>query len=213
MWRVITMPNENLATQALNDRRSSERAIALFRPAIIQIDELQTFCLVRNISATGLMATVYSKLKPDDRISFHFSETTHVAGQVVWSEGDRIGVQFDVAITVSDFLTALASQSPNNSNYRSPRLQVSCKGEFIVHSDMRDIDVLDISQRGLKARISNLKEGQEGVVALPGLEPRSAVVRWAREDQVGLYFIEPIGFSELGQWVIAQSAASADASN
>lgn len=207
MWRVDSMSKENLDHEAVNDRRSSERAIALFRPAIIQIGDLQTFCLVRNISATGLMATVHSKLIPDDKVSFHFSETTHIFGQVVWSESDRIGVMFDAPVAVSEFLTALASQSPNNSNYRSPRLQVSCKGEFIIHSDMRNLDVLDISQRGLKARISNLKEGQEGVVALPGLEPRSAVVRWAGDEQVGLYFIEPIGFSELGRWVIAQSAA------
>lgn len=201
------MSDENLAHEAVSDRRSAERAIALFRPAIVEIDDLQTFCLVRNISATGLMASVHSKLSPADKVSFHFSESAHVTGQVVWSEVDRIGVKFEVPIAVSEFLTKLASQTPNNSNYRSPRLQVSCTGEFIVHPDIRDFDVLDISQRGLKARISNTKVGEEGVVALPGLEPRRAVVRWARDEQVGMYFIEPIGFSELGQWVIAQSAS------
>lgn len=194
------------------DRRDAARAIALFRPAIIQLNESQTFCLVRNISSTGLMATVHSKSKADDDVLIHFSEAIHVSGKVIWTEDDRVGVKFDTPIVVGDFLAELASQSKPSSTYRSPRLQVSCEGKFIVHADLRDMKVLDVSQRGVKVEIAGAKEGEEGVVALPGLAPRRSVVRWSSDGVAGLYFIDPIGFTELGRWIMSLSSEGDDRS-
>lgn len=198
--------NDAVASLQAPDRRGSKRAVAIFRPAILQVGDHQEFCLVRNISTTGLMASIHSQRAPGEMVEFHLSEMAHVSGQVVWSEGDRIGVEFASPVSVGDLLTALASQSRESTTYRSPRLQVSSLGKFIFHSEIQDLEVMDISQRGLKARKLDLKEGDEGVVALPGLEPRRAVVRWSRDGVAGLYFLEPIGFSELGRWVIAHSS-------
>lgn len=85
-------------------------------------------------------------------------------------------------------------------------------GEFIVHADMRDMSVRDISQRGVKVRSKQARENEEGVVQLPGLAPRQSVVRWAGDGVAGPYFLEPIGFAELGRWVMSLSTQGDDGS-
>ena len=66
------------------------------------------------------------------------------------------------------------------------------------------MELQDISQKGAKIRASALRIGDEVTLNLEGLEPRKAVVRWVRLGFVGLNFLQPFGFDELGEWVVAR---------
>ena len=66
------------------------------------------------------------------------------------------------------------------------------------------IDVRDISQRGIKARTSYVRTGDEVTVRLEGLEPRKAVVQWTGPGSAGLVFLRPFGFEELAAWVVSR---------
>lgn len=197
--------NQSLNTEGyIVDQRQSQRTTALFRPALLDAEDFQSFCLVKNISTSGLMATFYAPVRPGQPVTVHFDEATKLEGKVVWHEDARAGIEFLRAIDVTELLVGLSGPALIEGGYRSPRLQIEANATFFVHGESHCIQIKDISQRGAKAGVSSLREGEEGTIVVPGLQPRKAVIRWIKDGSAGFYFIDPIGFSELGQWVLAQ---------
>lgn len=201
MTQMLSMVASEQPVQ--KDRRGSTRALALFRPGLVETErDAIFFCLIRNISPTGLMATVYAPVAPNQLIRLRLSETMELYGEIVWCEDDRIGVKFEQEIDVTNVLSELASDSSKEGKYRAPRVPIHASAQFFVHSQAHAILIRDVSQRGLKADAISLNVGDSGTLVIPGLKPRKAVVRWLNEGVAGFYFIEPIGFAELGQWIL-----------
>lgn len=186
------------------DRRSSKRTIALFRPGLVQTSEYQSFCLIRNISPTGLMAIIHAPLERGAAVSIRISEAELIVGQVAWQKGDQTGIEFANEIDVEALLSRVGQSGTEGNRYRSPRLKLEESAQFIVNGVASLLKIRDISQRGLKASMDGAKTDDEGTLVIPGLQPRRAVVRWRAEGVAGFYFIEPIPFTELGQWVLAR---------
>lgn len=196
-------PQAGAVENHLTDGRRAERTTALFRPALLETEDLHSFCLVRNISSSGMMVTLHASVEPGQTISIRFDEVTELKGRIVWHEDDRAGIEFFEPIDVAKLLVGLSGDASGNGSYRSPRLKIDTEATFIIHGESHAIEVQDISQRGMKGVVSVLREGDEGTVFLPGLQPRKAVTRWAKDGSAGFYFIDPIGFSELGQWILS----------
>lgn len=197
-----------------SDRRDSARTMAIFRPGLIVTEEFKSFyCLVRNISPWGMMATIFAPVAPAQLIRLRLSETVELYGEVVWCEGDRIGVKFEEEVDVASLLTELTYASNGNGNYRAPRLEIEAQALFLAHSQPHRLTLKNISQRGLKAEAEaeTVTENDRGTIVIPGLQPRTAVVRWKHGAMAGFYFIDPIGFAELGQWVLDQHSHEGDA--
>ncbi len=66
------------------------------------------------------------------------------------------------------------------------------------------VQLLDISQHGVKACALFLEPGDEVDVKLDGLERRKAVVIWIKSQLAGLKFVRPLGFEDLARWVACQ---------
>lgn len=148
------------------------------------------------------MADIHAPLTEGDAITIRFDEAIVLSGVVAWGEPGRIGVKFREPLDVSALLIQLSKQAKGENRYRSPRLKIQLQAEFLFHSMSYPIHVEDISQRGLKAATTSVSEGDEGAIVLPGILPKRAVVRWVKDGMAGFFFLDPIGFSELGQWVL-----------
>ena len=177
----------------------------MFRPILIEIDSFVGFCLVRNLSANGMKGRVYAEFAPGQRATLRFNCTDAIEGAVIWSSEGQIGVQFDEPIDVSGVLADLARPAMRGRINRAPRLPIDCIGELVIADRTLAIDVQDISQRGIKARTSYVRSGDEVTVRVPGLEPRKALVRWTQPGSAGLAFLRPFAFEELAAWVIARN--------
>ena len=191
--------------QELRNRRSEERAATMFRPILIEIDSFIGFCLVRNLSAKGLKGRVYAEFGSGQRVIVRFSCDHAIEGAVIWASEGQIGVQFDAPIDVAGVLADLARPAKRGRVNRAPRLPIDCLGELVIGDRTLQIDVQDISQRGIKARTSYVRGGDEVTVRLPGLEPRKALVRWTTQGSAGLAFLRPFAFEELAAWVISRN--------
>ncbi len=196
------------ATEEACGRRSEERAATMFRPILIEIDGFSGFCLVRNLSSNGMKGRVYANFAKGQRVKVRFSSNIAPDGEVIWASDGQIGVQFDEAIDVPAVLSDLARSILDGQFNRAPRLPIQCDGELIIAGRTLDIDVQDISQRGIKVRASYVRIGDEVTVRLAGLEPRKAVVRWTRLGSAGLAFLRPLAFEELAAWVVARHRAT-----
>lgn len=196
--------DELITSSALQDRRSEPREATVFRPVLIDAEGFASFCLVRNLSPTGMRAKVYSAFAIDTALVIQFSESELIAGTLIWQKDDHIGVRFEQPIDVSDVLATISKKGARGKLNRALRLSIDCKGELELGGRTLSIEVLDISQRGLKIRTSFLRPGDEVSVRLASLDQRKAIVRWTQPGSAGLNFVRPLSFDELGQWVVSQ---------
>jgi hypothetical protein len=184
------------------ERRAGERTATVFRPVLIEAEEFAGFCLVRNLSQNGMMGKVYAQLAVDTPVTVQFNPDLVISGAVVWASNGQIGIRFDEIIDVPTVLSELRNRFVKGKPNRSPRLQIQCEGEMTVGERTLAIEVQDISQRGLKVRVSDVRPGDEILVCLKGLEPRKAVVRWTQLGIAGINFVRSLSFEQLAKWVI-----------
>lgn len=183
----------------------------MFWPVLIRFDDFTGLSLIRNLSPHGMMARVYAQLAPEQVISVQFNQDTVVDARVVWSNGQRIGVEFDREIDVDAILSRFGRQNNGTGEDRAPRLQIDCGCEILTESGTLAVDVRDISQRGVKIATSRLRPGDEVTIHLPRMRPKKAVVRWVQQETAGLNFLDPLGFEDLARWVIEQQTLSSAA--
>src|SRR5205085_9146007 len=104
------------------DQRASERHLSLLRVGSLLIDNRRELCLIRNISAGGMMIRAYSPLKAGTPVSIELTQGEPVSGVVQWSKDGQLGVSFDRPIDV----VGLISAPGDGPRPRMPRIEVSC---------------------------------------------------------------------------------------
>jgi PilZ domain len=185
------------------DRRHGDRITTIYRPVVIHVGDFAGFCLVRNISAGGLLGMVYADFATEQPITIEFSEDLQVDGNIAWAEDGRIGVAFDSQIDVLKVLQDLGRKMIDDRVNRAPRLSIECPVGIELGDVTKKTAMHNISQRGLKISNLGLSPADEVFVALDGLETRKAVVRWTNDGMAGLNFVRPLEFDKLAGWVIA----------
>lgn len=179
------------------ERRAFERGTALLAPAIIEMHGFSGFCLVDNLSRQGMTAKAFTTLPTGQPMRVHFASDEAVEGMLVWSHADRIGVEFDEPIAVPQVLLgARGSGKPK----RPARLAVCGEIELTAGTRRLEAEVIDVSQHGLKIVGAPVSAGEQVSVGIEGFERKAARVRWSRSGTMGLNFLRPMSFSELGRW-------------
>ena len=183
------------------DRRRQPRHLTILRVGSLLIDGERELCLIRNISAGGLTAHVYSARKPGQRVAVELRGEQPVEGEVAWAEGSNIGVTFDVAIDVEEML-AVQTSTLQGWQARLPRVEVDRLGTLRIGARTYAVSTRDISQGGVKLEADAVFEaGQEVVFTPERFRPLKGVVRWYHEGLCGVSFNEVIPFHELMRWL------------
>ena len=185
------------------DRRSSERHIKILRVGTIVVDGRRELCLIRNISAGGVMAHVYSQLTPGQRVSIELKTSQPVSGRVVWTRGGNAGIQFDTSVDVAELL-ATPQGVDNGWRPRTPRVEIDRMATLRVGARTCWVHARDISQSGVKIEAEPgdaPAAGEEVVITLEGFRPLAGVVRWAADDACGISFNGLIPFGDLIEWL------------
>ncbi len=189
------------AVPAPPERRGSQRHIKILRVGTLVVDGRRELCLIRNISAGGLMAHVYSVLTPGQRVMVELKTNQAVAGRVVWTREGNAGIQFDAAMDVAELL-ASPSVLDNGWRPRTPRVEVDRLATLRAGARTTWVHARDISQSGVKVETDRAPaEGEEIVLTLDGFRPLAGVVRWAGAGHCGIAFNQLIPFGELIAWL------------
>lgn len=186
------------------NRRAEDRTTTVFRPALIETEAYSGFCLVRNLSSTGMMARVYGQLPEGERIGVQFCPEVTAYGSLIWCTANDVGVTFDDVIDVQSVLANFAKAKHEDQLARAPRLPIKVDGHVLIGDRPFTVSLKDISQKGVKVTGFLLKPEEEVLLCLDGLEPKKCVVRWAQLGANGLRFVQPLRFDQLGHWVISQ---------
>ena len=183
------------------DRRGSERFLSLLRVGAIVVDGRRELCLIRNISAGGMMIRAYSHIQVGTALSVELKQGDPVKGVVQWNEEGLTGVAFDAPIDV----LALLAPSQEGPRPRLPRIEVGCTAWVRQEAELIRARVVNVSQGGVRVETSGtLTIRGDVVVTLPGLTPAAGVVKWRDGDAYGIAFNRGLVLSELVQWLKEQ---------
>lgn len=183
------------------ERRREERHLKILRVGTLIVDGRRELCLIRNISAGGVMAHVYSPLTTGQRVSIELKTHQPVEGHVVWVRDANAGIQFDERMDVTELL-ANPAMLDNGWRPRTPRVEVDRMATLRCGARTHWVHARDISQSGVKVETDlPPAEGEEIVVTMEGFRPLHGVVRWRTDGACGIAFNQLIPFGELIAWL------------
>ncbi len=183
------------------DRRRNQRHVTILRVGKLITSRSQELCLIRNISAGGLMLHVYSPRKVGERIEVELKTGHRLRGAIQWAHDANVGVRFDEKVNVGDVL-ANPTVLDDGTKPRAPRLDVSCHATLRAGAQICRVGVRDISQGGMKiATDRTFAPDEQVVVTLPGFRPMAATIRWCDDGFAGIGFNQLLPFDELTHWL------------
>ena len=176
------------------DRRHGERYLSLLRVGALVVDGRRELCLVRNVSAGGMLIRPYSAITVGTRVSVELKHGETVSGVARWIEEGLVGIAFDQPI---DVVTLLAP-SEDGPQPRMPRIELDCTAWVREDADIYRSRTLNISQGGMCIEGDpRLRANAKVIVSLAGLGPINGVVKWKEGDRYGIGFNHVLAISEL----------------
>jgi hypothetical protein len=183
------------------DRRSGERFLSLLRVGALDVDGRRELCLIRNISAGGMMIRPYSPIEVGTRLAVELKQGDAVNGVAHWAENGLIGIAFDSPID----LVALLTVSGDGPQPRMPRIELDCMALVREDADVHRSRAANISQGGICVRTNGkLRIGAHVIVSLSGLAPTAGTVKWKDGDSYGIGFNDVLKVCELMSFLQAQ---------
>ena len=179
------------------ERRTGERHFSLLRVGSLTIDGRRELCLIKNISAGGMLIRAYCDIAAGTRISIELKHGEPIVATAKWTRDEYVGVSFDQPI---DILALLAS-SEHGPRPRMPRVEVDCMAWVRVGSLVHRTRAVDISQGGIKIEFRGaLPAMAEVVVSLTGLDPCHGVFAGVPTEH-GITFNRVIALPVLVSWL------------
>jgi PilZ domain-containing protein len=188
------------ATADSGERRQEERpALSVYRSALLHWQSVEALCLIRNVSAGGMMGRVLVDLPVGTEILVEMRSGHEIPGHVVWAGDRQIGVQFDDAIEVEQVVNG-AHRAMQGWRQRMPRIHTPCAATLLAPDGRQTVTLLDLSQGGAKIEGELLRVGEEVTLAVKGLEAHRGTIRWACGGRAGIAFVAAIPFDTLALW-------------
>lgn len=179
----------------------AQRHVTLFRVGALTIGGRRELCLIKNISAGGMLIRVYSDVAIGTKLSIELKQGETVTGQAQWADQDSVGVCFDRPIDVAS-LISLREEGPRP---RMPRIEVDCFATIRDGAAVIRTKAVNISQGGLQIRsAAELSIRAAVMVSLTGLPPEPAVVKWRDGENYGISFNRVLSITQLVAWLQAR---------
>lgn len=181
-------------------RRSEERFLSLLRVGTLLVEDRRELCLIRNISAGGMMIRAYSEISPGTRLAVELKEGEPISGEVTWAEDGLVGISFNERIDI----LMLISPDEDGPPPRMPRIEIDRTAWVREGATVRRTKAVNISQGGICIEShAELTRDSDVIVTLTGLPPIPGVVRWRDRNSYGIAFNHVLALSDVVGWLRA----------
>jgi hypothetical protein len=188
------------------ERRSGERYFSLLRVGALIVDGRRELCLIRNVSAGGMMIRPYSPIEQGTALTVELKHGVTVSGQAQWSDNGLVGMTFQEPIDV----VALLASSADGPQPRMPRIALDCPITVREDANVYRSSAINISQGGICVRTqAELNLGAHVVISTPGLNATAGVIKWRDGDFYGIGFNRVVPIEELMIFLQGQQAQRA----
>jgi hypothetical protein len=183
------------------ERRNGERFVTILRVGVLVIEGRRELCLIRNISAGGLMAHVYSPVQLGQRVTVELKSNQQIEGCIQWVRDADAGIAFDCKVDVSQLLSN-PQVLDNGWRPRLPRVEIDRLATLRVGARTYWVHTGDVSQGGVKIDTDQpLDVGTEVMITLENFRPLAGTVRWQKGRACGIAFNDLLPFEELIGWL------------
>jgi len=191
------------------ERRDGQRHMTLYRVGSIQVEDRRELCLIKNISAGGMMIRLYCTISDDTPVTVELKSGQPISGRISWTRDQNAGIAFDEPIDVIDIL----STTMDGPRPRMPRIETNSHAVLREGANVVRVQACDISQGGLKVRAETIfRQGAEVIITLPGLEPQRGIACWSDNGFTGVTFNRLLPLGELVAWLHEQRETQRSAS-
>lgn len=206
---IYSLSDAPPAPAADSDRREGQRHMTLYRVGSILVENRRELCLIKNISAGGMMIRLYCSIAEGTPVTVELKSGQPISGRINWTRDQHAGIEFDQPIDVIDIL----STSMDGPRPRMPRIETNCHATLRDGANVLRVQACDISQGGLKIRCETIvTPGSDIIVSLPGLEPQPGIACWNDSGYIGITFNRLLPLGELVTWLQDQRETQRSAS-
>src|SRR5690349_22257658 len=130
----------------LEERRREARYTLILRAGLIEQAGRTLFCLVKNISTTGVQLKVYTHPILNTEAALHVADEQPVTGRIAWIRGDSAGMTLTAQLDTATLLRVQQKLKPNKRR-AVPRMRVEASallrtGGRVLHGTVRDLSSL-----------------------------------------------------------------------
>lgn len=197
----VDLPSDDL-DHGLSGPEQAERRVGERHRSVWRIAKIVRTCdmglwRVRNISDRGMMLSADVDVNIGEKLHISLSPTVDMRATVVWARKGQCGVAFEAPIDVAEVLRNLAAEQQSNG-YRQPRLPFGREAEISVNGEVHSIHLINLSHSGVGfLHDGSLEIGKALQLMITPSVRRTAVVRWLRGGQGGLWLTEPLARTDL----------------
>jgi hypothetical protein len=188
---MSTVSKAAAASGAAGQGRSSRREALVLRVGIITDAARTSFCLVKNISSTGVQVKLYGRAAVGSDVMIRVGDEQAIAGRVVWTDDRLAGIEFLERLEPE----SLPSRDAETADLPSA---VFAAGEYDRASADQDGGQAmrggSVRRFGIGARVQLnklLEVGPSVMISLTDLPSVRAFVRWQDGRELGLSFEPP----------------------
>lgn len=183
------------------ERRDGERHMTLYRVGSILVENRRELCLIKNISAGGMMIRLYCSIANCTPVTVELKSGQPISGKISWTRDQNAGIAFDEAIDVIEIL----STTMDGPRPRMPRIETHCHAMLRDGANVLRVQACDISQGGMKIRCESIvSPGSDVILTLPGFEPLPGIASWNDNGFTGITFNRLLPLGELVAWLHEQ---------
>lgn len=180
-------------------RRAAPRASLVLRSAKVICRSGEYVCLVRDVSETGTGLSFLHDVPPDERMILQLTNGCTYPIERVWQGERQAGYRFAAPVDRAEFIAG-----ESDFGHRALRLSLHVEARIIDGRERVSGELANLSAEGAGMRCEkSFAPGRIVSLALPGLAPRLAEIRWqgadAQDDMVGMRFTEPMATGEFAE--------------
>lgn len=180
------------ADQASIESRAAPRFTLMIRPAQIRVGDLQSLCVIRDVSATGISLRLFHPVEWNGPITLGLQTGSTFEIEHVWSKGLEAGFRFKAPVDVAELVH-------QTGPYPRRDLRIDLDLPVKLHNrELRCSGQLEnLSRQGARILCDRpLPIDQQVMLEIPGLPTLDARVRWRRDRAHGLVFDTTFSLSD-----------------
>lgn len=191
------------------EARVDEHRKLILRAGLLEQDGRTSFCLVKDISISGMKVKLYSTRFAQGSVTVRVADEKPIQARIAWIEDDHAGIQFELGAG-RDMVLRLREKLKPAGRRSLPRLKAAARALIRIGGRSFPAELCDISSFGAKIRTRRrLPTNHTAIIDLPDLPSIRAFVRWSDDCDSGLLFATPIPTQVIGQWVDGRLRVSA----
>lgn len=180
------------------ERRAGKRHQSVLLVGKVRRDQVESACLVHDISRHGLMARFTVPPAPGEALVIEVRGLPPAAGVIRWVKGRKAGFQFTEQQSVDQVFRV---KRDDGLVSRPPRFPLYARATMRLEGERFAAEALDISAGGIKLTSEHpVEPGQTGQVMLN--DTGTALfgrICWMRDGQFGFRFMSPLPLETLAQ--------------